>query len=131
MRLTNQRNVDLTLDGLWAKPLNSGWVPVKSRRLQDWQKLKKYVVVMSAQMGCQLCLKQTMQMMQRFGMSECEMFIACLRADFAALVLKNVTTYPRPPNPYISEMAFSHRFQKVYTYPPPPPMERIFGALDK
>jgi len=23
-----------------------------------------------------------------------------------------------PPNPCISEMAFSHRFQKVYTYPP-------------
>ena len=23
------------------------------------------------------------------------------------------------PNPYISEMAFSCRFQKVYTYPPP------------
>ena len=40
---TKQRNVDLTTDGLWAMPLNSGWVPVKSRRLQDWQKLKKYV----------------------------------------------------------------------------------------
>ena len=39
----HQRNVDLTTDGLWAMPLNSGWVPVKSRRLQDWQKLKKYV----------------------------------------------------------------------------------------
>ena len=44
------------------------------------------------------------------------MFSACLRADFAALVLKNVP--PPPPNLYISEMAFSHRFQKVYTYPP-------------
>ena len=33
--------------------------------------------------------------------------------------LKNVN--PSPPNPYISEMAFSCRFQKVYTYPPPPP----------
>ena len=32
-------------------------------------------------------------------------------------LLKNVTSYPPPPNPYISEMAFSHRFQKVYTYP--------------
>ena len=31
-----------------------------------------------------------------------------------------MTTYaPPPPNPYISETAFSHRFQKVYTYPPP------------
>ena len=43
MRLTKQRNVNLTADGLWAMPLNTGWVPVKSRRLQDWQKLKKYV----------------------------------------------------------------------------------------
>ena len=25
-----------------------------------------------------------------------------------------------PPTPYISETAFSHRFQKVYTSPPPP-----------
>ena len=33
---------------------------------------------------------------------------------------KTVTTYPPPPppNPYISETAFSHRFQKAYTYPP-------------
>ena len=43
VRLTKQRNVDLTTDGLWAMPLNSGWVLVQSRRLQDWQKLKKYV----------------------------------------------------------------------------------------
>ena len=28
-----------------AMPLNEGWVPVKARRLQDWQKLKKYVPV--------------------------------------------------------------------------------------
>ena len=32
--------------------------------------------------------------------------------------LKIVTTSPPPPNPYISETAFSHRFQKAYTYPP-------------
>ena len=24
-------------------PLDAGWVPVKARRLQDWEKLKKYV----------------------------------------------------------------------------------------
>ena len=36
---------------------------------------------------------------------------------------------PAPPNPYISETAFSHRFQKVYT-PPPPPRERYFGASE-
>ena len=43
--MIKQRNVNLTADGLWAMPLNEGWVPVKARRLQDWQKLKKYVPV--------------------------------------------------------------------------------------
>ena len=43
VQLTKQRNVDLTTDGLRAMPLNTGWVPVKARRLQDWEKLKKYV----------------------------------------------------------------------------------------
>ena len=66
--LIKQRNVNLTTDGLWAMPLNEGWVPVKARRL-------------------------------------------CCAA------LKNVK--PSPPNPYISETAFSCTFQKVYTYPPP------------
>ena len=45
VRLTKQRNVDLTTHGLWAMPLNTGWVPVKARRLQDWEKLKKYVPI--------------------------------------------------------------------------------------
>ena len=45
VRLTKQRNVDLTTDGLWAIPLNTGWVPVKARRLQDWERLKKYVPI--------------------------------------------------------------------------------------
>ena len=26
-------------------PLNTGWVPVKACRLQDWEKLKKYVPI--------------------------------------------------------------------------------------
>ena len=43
VQLTKQRNVDLTTDGLWAMPLNTGSVPVKACRLQDWEKLKKYV----------------------------------------------------------------------------------------
>ena len=43
--LLKQRNVDLTTDGQWAMPLNEGWVPVKARRLVDWQKWKKYVPV--------------------------------------------------------------------------------------
>ena len=45
VRLTKQRNVDLTTDGLWAMPLKTGWVPVKARRLQDLEKLKKYVPI--------------------------------------------------------------------------------------
>ena len=45
VRLTNQRNVDLTTNSLWAMPLNEGWVPAKARRLQHWEKLKKYVPV--------------------------------------------------------------------------------------
>ena len=30
---------------VWAMPLNTGWVPVKAHRLQDWEKLKKYVPI--------------------------------------------------------------------------------------
>ena len=45
VRLTKQRNVHLTTDGLWAMPLNTRRMPVKARRLQDWEKLKKYVPI--------------------------------------------------------------------------------------
>ena len=34
-----------------------------------------------------------------------------------------------PPNPYISETAFSHRFRKAYTYPPPPPKVTTFWCI--
>ena len=44
-QLTKQRTMDLTTDGLWAMPLNTVWVPVKARRLQHWEKLKKYVPI--------------------------------------------------------------------------------------
>ena len=30
VQLTKQRNVDLTTDGLWAMPLNTGWMLVKA-----------------------------------------------------------------------------------------------------
>ena len=51
VRLTKQHNVDLTTDGLWAMPLNTGWVPAKARRLQDWEKLEKHVPIQQAG-GC-------------------------------------------------------------------------------
>ena len=41
----------------------------------------------------------------------------CVHCPMCCAALKNHN--PSPPNPYISEMAFSCRFQKVYTYPPP------------
>ena len=37
--------MDLTIDGLWAMPLSTGWVLVKACRLQDWEELKKYVPI--------------------------------------------------------------------------------------
>ena len=57
--------------------------------------------------------------------------VLCI-VHFAALFAQKCDhlTPPPNPNPYISETAFSHRFQKVYTYPPPP-TGRNFGALDK
>ena len=40
---------------------------------------------------------------------------------FAAPFAQKCDHLPPPPHhPYISETAFSHRFQKVYTTPPPP-----------
>ena len=45
VQLSKQQNMDLTTNGLWTMPLNTGWVPVKERRLQDWEQLKKYVPV--------------------------------------------------------------------------------------
>ena len=53
--------------------------------------------------------------------------VLCI-VHFAAPFAQKCDHLP-PPNPYISETAFSHRFQKVYTYPPP--TERNFGALDQ
>ena len=42
--------------------------------------------------------------------------VLCI-VHFAAPFAQKCDHLPPPPNPYISETAFSHRFQKVYTYP--------------
>ena len=47
------------------------------------------------------------------------MFSACLRVDFAALVLKNVTTYPPPPTHTFLKCPFLTDFKK-FTHTPPP-----------
>ena len=46
------------------------------------------------------------------------MFSACLRANFAALVLKIVTTYPPPPTHPFLKWPFLTDFKK-YTHNPP------------
>ena len=61
--------------------------------------------------------------------SSLEHCLCPVRCPFYSSVLKIVTTYPPPPNPYISETAFSHRFQKAYTYPPPPPEVTTFWCI--
>ena len=40
-----------------------------------------------------------------------------------------VESVAKVPNPYISETAFSHRFQKAYTSPPPPPEVTTFWCI--
>ena len=47
--------------------------------------------------------------------------VLCI-VPFAALCSKMCPPTPPPPNPYISETAFSHRFQKVT---PPPGNENL------
>ena len=89
--LTKQRNVDLTTDSLWAMPLNTGWVLVKARRLQDWGKLKKYVPIHKHGV---VCPKGVPALVER-GNDDND-----LDSDK-------------------SGMAFSHRFQKVRTSPHP------------
>ena len=56
--------------------------------------------------------------------------VPCLCAPSNVLCYAEKCGSP-PPNPYISEMAPSCRFQKVYTYPPPPPGDDMFAHGSK
>ena len=86
-------------------------------------------MVMSAQMGSQPCLKKATQTTIR-NYYVCEMLSSCLRAVFAAVVLKNVTPPPpiHPPTHTFLKWPFLTDFRK-YTHTPP--MEQNFGASDK
>ena len=54
-----------------------------------------------------------------FGIISSPLCIAPSRVSSSfQLFAQNYGHLPPPPTPYISEMAFSHRFQKVYVYPP-------------
>ena len=55
----------------------------------------------------------------------------CVNRQMGSSDLKSVSTYPPPPNPYISETAFSHRFQKAYTYPHAPLRGDMFAHWGK
>ena len=50
--------------------------------------------------------------------SSLEHCLCPMRRPVYSSMLKIVTMYPPPSNPYISETAFSHRFQKACTYHP-------------
>ena len=70
-------------------------------------------------MGSPPCLKKAMLtvtvILNKNGLTvQC---CVCVHRPMCCAALKNDN--PSPPNPNISEMAFSCRFQKVYTYPPP------------
>ena len=42
VHFSRQRNIDLITDGLWTVLLNTNGVPVKARKLKDWEKLKAF-----------------------------------------------------------------------------------------
>ena len=82
-------------------------------------------------MGSPPCLKKAMLtvtvILNKNGLTvQC---CVCVHRPMCCAALKNDN--PSPPNPYISEMAFSCRFQKVYTYPPPPPGDDMFARGSK
>ena len=120
VRLTKQRNVNLTTTGLWAMPFNEGWVLVKAQRLQDWEKLKKYVPVHKQGDVCpnEPCLKKAMQMMmliQNKDDSPVQCHV-CVHRPMCRAVLKNVT----PPQTHtVLKWPFLTDFKK-YTHTPPP-----------
>ena len=115
--------MDLTTDGLWAMPLNTGWVPVKARRLQDWEKLKKYVPIHKQGDVCPdevpALVERDNNGMIRIQNNQWAPVHCSVTRNFWLCAQKcEHLTPPPPPNPYFSETAFLRRFQKVYTYPP-------------
>ena len=69
--------------------------------------------------GSACCTDDMFEIFVRFGryllLAASSIAPSCALPNLKLYLLKNVTP---PPNPYISETAFSHRFQKIYTYPP-------------
>ena len=120
VRLTKQRNVDLTTDGLWAMPLNTACEGTQAAKLAKIEEIRSH-----SQAG--RCLPQWSpstcgreQQCRRLGFGIISGPVPCI-VKFPAVCSKiwsPAPPPPPPPNPHISETAFSYRFQKVYTYPP-------------
>ena len=84
---------------------------------------------MFAPTGSLPCLKKATQMttiqIKCDGTAQC---MCCVNRQMGSSDLKNVSTPPPPQTPYISETAFSHRFQKVsLTTPPHTPRADMFA----
>ena len=124
VRLTKQRNVNLTTDGLWAMPLNTGWVPIKARRLQDWEKPKKICSNSQAggcvpQWGPCPCGKMTTIRIQNNQRSLEHCSVLCI-VQFEALFPEKCDHLPPPPKHTFLKRPFLTDFKK-YTHTPPPP----------
>ena len=139
VRLTKQRNVDLTTDGLCAMPLNTGWVAVKARRLQDWGKLKKYVPIHKRGDVCPNGVPALVQrdnnddnLYLEYAVLPCAVLcpVICPSSSF---VRKNVTTYLAPPpspiHTFLKRSFLTDLKKSMHT--PPSPRERKFGAMDQ
>ena len=122
VQLTKQCNVGLTTDGLWAMPLNTGWVPVKERRLQDWEKLKKYVPVHKQGDVCPNGVPALPEKGNAHDGNDSNVMKLCIhvcvRSPMCSSVLKNVSTYPPLTHTFLKR-PFLTDF-KNYTPPPPP-----------
>ena len=133
VQLTKQRNVDLTTDGLWAMPLNTGWVPVKARRLQDWEKLKKYVPIHKQGDVCPngVPARATMTTIQiqnnQWSLEHCPVLRII---HFAAPFTQKCDHLPPPPTHTFLKRPFLTDFKK-YTHTPPPQRDEILAHWTK
>ena len=111
-----------TTDDLWAMLLNTGWVPVKEHRLQDWKKLKKSTNgAMYVPMGSQPYLKKAMQMTMMI-LNKPDETLQCMFVfrPMCSSVLRNVSTYPPPPQTHtFLKRPFLTDFKNIHIPPPP------------
>ena len=110
------------------------WVPVESRRLRDGRRLKKYLPNSTHGDACLNGVPALLEQDKANG-DDSE---SCLKCSVHVCVPHPLPSsgaqkcdHPAPYNPYISEMAFSHRFQKVYPPPEGTKFWRIGAKVEK